>query len=314
MKMIVPKIPEYAGFSTNLNDSAESEYVYAGTTTYSAGNIVKVSFESNGTTRIFPEMLYKALASSTDDYPPNSSDWSSQGAVNRNKMFDQYINTQAVSDGTEGTDAGDIVFTVDSSRSNGIALFSVEGTSVKYELKNSVGTIVDTFTDTDIRNRFVESWYGYFFTDFPSYSDLIRYFPILLVSTMIVTIKDSTSAFPKVGACVFGQTIECGKSQYGVKPGYMDFSKISRDSFGNISASQGNFAKLVDVPVKIDKTRLDTVQNAAVNVRGLLTVFDGNNESTDYDSFRVLGLLIDFRPVFESYNSVTCTFKIEGAV
>jgi len=81
-----------------------------------------------------------------------------------------------------------------------------------------------------------------------------------------------------------------------------------------VSASQGNYAKLVDIPVRIDKTRLDTVQNAAINVRGLLTVFDGNNDSTDYGSFRVLGLLTDFRPVYESFNEISCTFKIEGAV
>jgi len=319
MKMIVPKIPTYDQFSTNLNDSTEDEYDYSGATTYTMGDLVKISFESDGVTRIFPENLQKALASSTDDYPPDSSDWSSQGAVNRHKMFDQYINTQAVADGTEATDAGDIVLTLDASRTNGIALFSVEGSTVTYELYEgtiaSPGDLISTFTDSDIRNRFVESWYGYFYTEFPSYNDLIYYYDIRLISIIKITITDAiVGSYPKVGACVFGQSIECGVSQFGARPGFMDFSKISRDSFGNVSASQGNYAKLVDIPVRIDKTRLDTVQNAAINVRGLLTVFDGNNDSTDYGSFRVLGLLTDFRPVYESFNEISCTFKIEGAV
>lgn len=314
MKMIVPKILEYADFSTNLNDSTESEYDYTGVTAYVTDDIVKVSFESDGTTRIFPEKLYKALAGSTDEYPPDSSNWSSQGAVNRHKMFDQYINTQAVADGTESTDAGDVVFTVNSSRCNGIALFGVEGTSVKYEMKNSIGTIIDTYTDTSLGMRSVSTWSGFFFDDFPSYNDIIYYFTTLLVSTVTVTIYDTGTTYPKCGACVVGQTVDCGKSQWGATPGYMDFSKVTRDSYGNVSASQGNYAKLINVPVRIEKEYLDTVQNAAINVRGIPTVFDGNNDDTTYKCLFVLGLLTDFRPVMESYNNFECTFKIEGLV
>lgn len=320
MKLIVPKTIGFDDFEINLNASTDTEYDYTGATTYTTETVL-VSYESDGTTEILPAKTFTAV-SSTTGYPPTSDDWIDNGAVNQHKMFDSYINTQAVADGTESTDAGKIVFTIDSSKANSIALFSVVGTSVKYELKriiDSVETVVQTIEDASIGNRFTSGLYGYFMGDFPETNDLIQYFDIYLVSTITVTIEHTGSvtgtAYPKCGFVSIGQSVYCGKTQWGAEPGFLDFSTIVRnETTGDIYTNKGNYVKILNFTVRIEKDQIDTIQNAAVNVRGTPTVFDANNTGTNFEVLRVLGLLMYFKPGLESYGETECQFKIEGII
>lgn len=314
MKMIVPKTIGYSDITANnLNASTATEFDYTGATTYTTETVL-VSFESDGVTRILPAKTFTAVAS-TIEYPPGSTDYVDNGAVNQHKMFDQYINTQAVADGTESP-AGKIVFTLNSSKANSIALFSVEGTSVTYVLRNSIGDIIQTISDSSIGNRFTSGLYSYFFGGFPETNDLIQYFDITVVSTLTITIEDTrTGLFPKCGFVSIGKSVFCGKTQYGVEPGFLDFSTIVRNTItGDIYANKGSYAKILNFTVRIDTDQIDTIQNAATNVRGVPTVFDANNTDTDYEVLRVLGLLMYFRPGMESYGKTECQFKIEGII
>lgn len=94
---------------------------YDSTTSYSTGDQVKVSFESDGTTPRYPVEEYESLAdTNSGNYPPDNPDqWRLLGASNRWAMFDDFTNTQ-----TENTDS--IGVEVNSSKTNSVGLFNLQ--------------------------------------------------------------------------------------------------------------------------------------------------------------------------------------------
>ena len=120
--------------------AASSYSEYDATHTYATDDNVKVSFESDGTTPRTPIEEYVSLADSNlDNYPPDSATkWSLLGASNRWKMFDGYVNTQT-------SDNQSIIVEIDSSNTNKVGLFDLQGTDV------TLSQIVNTelFTDGD---------------------------------------------------------------------------------------------------------------------------------------------------------------------
>jgi len=318
MKMIIPEEITYSDFSINLTDSTEGEFDYSGSTNYNKDDTVKVSFEKDGTTRILPEKTFTVISTDpTNEYPIGSTKWLDNGAVNRHKMFDKYINTQAEAFGTEVTDPGKIVFTIKTDRQNAIALFGVEGTSVKYELKDYKDTIVETYENTNLDEGYIQDFEEYIYKPFPFTHDLVQYFSSYLVSKLTVTIeRNETGLYPKCGYVIVGQSVFIGYTNYGVETGYLSFSKVNRDSFGNVYAQKGNYAKLMTLPLTIDNVIYDKVQAAAIAVDGIPTVFDGNNEefNTGYESLLILGLLIDFRPIIQYFDISEVSMKIEGII
>jgi len=109
--------------SSTIPASSESEY--NSSTSYSTGAIVKVSYESDGSTPRCPIILYESLAdSNVGKYPPNyPTQWQEKGATNRWAMFDSYVNTQ--SEATE-----EIEVEIDSSSQNIVGLFQLQAKQV----------------------------------------------------------------------------------------------------------------------------------------------------------------------------------------
>lgn len=132
--------------SSNVTGSTYSEFNAA--TSYSAGNKVKVSFESNGTTARFPVEEYESLTgSNVGNYPPDdTTNWLYLGAENRGKMFDEYTNTQ-----TENT--SEIEVEISSNNCNAVGLFNLQAKTVTFtqivnvEMVTNGDCSVDSFTN-----------------------------------------------------------------------------------------------------------------------------------------------------------------------
>lgn len=143
--MQIVKLKDISLASSNVTASSYSEYAAA--TTYSIDNTVKVSFESDGTTPLFPVQEYKSLAgSNVGNYPPNdSTKWLFLGVENKGKMFDDYTNTQ-----TEKTDSIQVELNVNSC--NAVGLFNLQATDVEFthivntELLTDGDCSADSFT------------------------------------------------------------------------------------------------------------------------------------------------------------------------
>lgn len=313
MKITIPIILKYDDISINLNDSTEAEYDYTGNTSYAPGAVVKVSFKADGTTRILPEKTFSCISENAA-YPPDSVGWVDLGAVNRHKAWDKYINSKAAADGTEAIDPGKIVFNLKSDRADTVHLFGVEGTKVTYELKDSSGVVVYTEVDEDLEAGWVTDWEEYYFKDFPADHKVSCSFPVFNVSTMTITIEHSdVELYPKFGFFVIGQSVYMGATQYGAKPGFMDFSSVERNTTtGSVYSNPGNYADTLNVMVNVKNQFHDKVRAAAISVRGTPAVFDANNDGTSYESLVCLGLLVGCDPVFERAGLTVMNMEIEG--
>jgi len=136
------RLARLSDISLIYSSVAGSTYAeWSSSTTYATGDTVKVTLASDGVTERTPHEEYESLAdSNTGNYPPDNPDkWQLLGATNRWKMFDDYVNTQ-----TE--DTTDIVVEIDSSNTNIVGLFNLQGETVR--LTNIVNT--ELFTDGDM--------------------------------------------------------------------------------------------------------------------------------------------------------------------
>lgn len=128
--------------SSNVTGSSYSEYNSG--TTYAATDNVKVSFESDGTTPIFPVLEYTSITSSnTGNYPPDSlTDWSLLGAENKGKMFDGSITSQT-------SFASYIEVEIDASNTNAVGVLNMDAQSVEltHIVENELITDGDGTTD-----------------------------------------------------------------------------------------------------------------------------------------------------------------------
>lgn len=124
------RIVNLKGIADNIllessNVAASSLDEYASGTSYSTGDQVRVSYESDGTTPRQPVEEYESLAdSNSGNYPPDSPDqWSLLGASNKWQMFDDFANTQ-----TSNTDS--IEVEIDSSDTDAVGLFNLQAKQV----------------------------------------------------------------------------------------------------------------------------------------------------------------------------------------
>lgn len=293
MRMAIPKVINYTDIvSLNLPDSTtDAEYNYTGATTYSVGDIKKVSYDSDGSTYRVPFKRYKALKE-TSSYPPDNAsgtdaDWEDLGGINMHGMFDFSRSSQAAADGSESTDAGKIVIEIDTSRQDIVGLFNLDCTKVTMELKNPDGDVINT-TVYDL-SRIVNDWEEYFFKEFDYNSNhLIHTFPRLLLSTLKITIEHSaTSLYPAVGYMRCGKRLYCGVVIGQPGSSLMDLSDLTEEA-GIQKYKRGDALKVMNLNVRINTADYSKVQNAISSLNGQPTIFEGM-EDLDYESFIILG-------------------------
>jgi len=320
MNVIIPKDIEF-GTLEESNIAADTPTAeYAGGTTYAAGDIVKVSTASDGITQI-PVMRYESLqAGNVGNYPPDNSDptssdsaWKCLGGTNRWKWADSYLNTQTAADGTEATDAGKIVMTLDAGRCDTVAVFGCTGTKITFELSNPTEGVIDT-TEVDLPTAEVEgTWWDYFFAEITYDHDVIHSFPIYHVGSLEVTIEHAVSGlYPACGYIVLGQSVDIGTTEFGAKTGAADYSKKSTDEDGRVYLAVGASAKYMDIDLSIDNADYDRVQSILTGLRGRATVFLANNAGIDYDALKILGFVADFGLVLKGPVHSACELEIKG--
>ena len=317
MKMLVTKTIERADVLAN-NLVADTTTAYNPATSYvynaTVPEIVRVSKEDDNVTDIIPARLYLLLGDSDGLYPPdNPTLWFDNGATNKDKMFDEYINTQAVATGAEATDAGKIVLTIVSDGQYTVSCFGLSGTSIQFELLSSTATVLDDVTYSLVDNESCISWYNYFFDDFITISKITHEFPVRIISSLRITIVDTNvGSYPKIGAVKVGQNFYLGETRGQPSLSLLDFSVKERNTFGDLYLSQGLFADEISVDILLESKTADTVKRALTSMRGLSTVFDCNNSETSYSSLIVLGFFQDFDLVLEGARYSLSTLTIES--
>jgi len=305
MKIIV--LDDITLTSSTVSGSTYNEY--AGATTYAVGNTVKVSFESDGTTPLFPVKEYQSLAgSNTGNYPPDdTTNWMEIGAENRCKMFDDYTNTQ-----TE--DADDITVVLDANGFDAVGIFGIYGSDVTLKLIRAAATVKEeTF---DLRTLIpAAGWYSWLYNSYEyGISQILWEFPRYVSgATLEITITTRSSA-AKCGMVVLGNAKTLGITQYDAKVGIDDYSTKETDLLGRTYLNQGAYAKRADITMWLENTTIDYVARQLAGVRGIASVLDLNNPGISYQSMVIYGYVGNFDIMIPGQIRSKCNLEAKGLI
>ena len=297
--------------SSTVDGSGYAEY--ASGTTYSAGNKVKVSFESDGTTPRFPVVEYESLAGgNVGNYPPDSpGQWSEIGAENRCQMFDGYVNTQT-------WDEADIVVVLDADGFDCVGIFGLFATNVTLKLiRDSVTIKQETF---DLRTIVpVSGWYNWLYNYYEWGTTQIlwefpRYVSGATLEITITTRAGWDSFWAGCGMVVMGNAKTLGITRYEAKIGIDDYSIKDTDSLGRTYLNQGNYANRADVNMWLPNNRVDYVAQQLTAIRGAPAVFDCNNDGNPYQSLQIYGYAQNFDIIIPGPIRSKCNLEIKGLI
>ena len=312
MEIVKPKPIEllYSNIPADTHDE------YDNTATYSLDDIVKVSYESDGTTARTPVELYKSLQdSNVGNYPPDNPDlWENLGATNRWKMFDIYTNTQSVYNSK-------IEIVIKASNCSAFALLNMRAHKLTFEYYNGDYTDSNNLIETkeiDL-NLPINNWYDYFFSDFHYiqdyyYNGLVLYYNGQL--KLIVETTDNTDV--KIGTCVIGISTDLGLTQYELNVSMLDFSRKTIDeNTGNVFLKQGNWAKKIEADIWLSKEDIDRIYRRLVEIRGMPIIWNFNNvpiQNIRYESLLLFGFFRNFYITIPNSSYSKCSFEIDGII
>lgn len=195
---------------------------------------------------------------------------------------------------------------------NSVSGFNITGASkVNVTITSEQGSAV---YDEDIvlsDNSQVANWYAYYFTpiikkaqftvtDLPTYGN----------STVKVTFTGESSI--SVGEFVVGSQIYLGVTQYGVSIQGLDFSRKSRDEFGNFEIIRRGTSRLMDYDLKIDRGMVGYVARQLDQISTTPCVWVGADEFADEST--VYGYYKDYLITIDAPSVCSATISVEGLV
>jgi len=242
---------------------------------------------------IYDNKIYKSLVDSNQNNQPDISPlyWLFVSATNPYKCVDSYINTQTESD-------NDIVMWFDITKTNGIALFNVEASSVVMELYDKDDNLISTKEESAVTG--ISNWKDYFFTEFDAIDRFFAPLPYVFQGKIKLTITKLNKA--KVGMVIIGYLQDLGITLQGVSSGIDDYSKKMTDSSGNIYLEKGNYRDTLECKVFLYNTDFSTAKQRLVKLRGEPVLWIATDEDT-YRELLLYGYYESFG--FSISNSVT---------
>lgn len=260
----------------------------------------------------YSNSIYVSLQNSNTGHTPGAVGselwWIKKSANNKYAMFDEYVNTQSISD------TPFIVVLRPLKRTNSIALLNIsDATVVSIQVQDGFGGDIVYSKSFSLDGTIINDWYDYFFepyslktqiilTDLPPYPD-----PVITITASAPTSDIS------IGNCVFGTVYDLGLTQYGVSAGIRDYSTKEANSFGITTFVKRAFSKRMDANMFVDKRTIRQTQKILEELRALPCVWIGA-EDEDYDMLTVFGYYRDFNIEITYPSYSLCRLEIEGLI
>ena len=186
-----------------------------------------------------------------------------------------------------------------------VALFNLDAYSVDFELTdNNTSSVVQTKTIDLAISGYDNEYQQWVLTGMHIYDN----------ATLKISINKAGGTV-KCGQCGIGLSTYIGDAQWGVQPGYLDYSIKDENDFGQTYLNVGPWAKLQDVDVALNIETLDAVFNDLVNVRGSLVYIDANGgDGTDFESVRLFGFIEDWSISINNPTISYVTMSIQGVI
>lgn len=279
------------GTNVPENDYAE----WAVVTTYGKG--VRVIIASQ-------HKVYESLQAGNAGKSPLTEGlwWIEVGPTNRWKVFDLSNSTQMVS-------ATDVYYEVATGTvCNALCLLNMSGAlSVRRRVIDPTFGVMYDKTTSLVSVPIESSWFAWFFGERTQQSQFID---LDLPSYPNATIRVDVTGAPVIGVLMLGQlkTIGYGVKR-GVRVGIKDYSRKSRNAWGDTVLVQGAFAKRASFALVLKNTELDNVHAVLASVRATPCLWIG------YQPFSctiIFGFYNEFDISITYVNESDCTLDIEG--
>lgn len=241
---------------------------------------------------------YEALQATTNNTPATSptywldlSEIASDRATNRWAMFDVYRSTQ-----TTFVSPGIIVITP-GKRVNSVGLRGLEATSVRIVMTSVTGggTVYDQTILLPLRK--ITGCYDYLFMPFDTYTKSVVVFDMPPYTDCIITITiTNTTSNAKCGVCRIGTYFYIGKAQYNAVSDGLNFSSVTRDTFGNGTMVAGRNVPQTNQTVIVDSNRLNAILSMRDQLNGTTAFWSALDEDDAgyYDAFMINGFARKF--------------------
>lgn len=242
---------------------------WSSVTTYTVGQRVF----SAATHTIYEATTAASNTNKDPDQAVNAAFWTTVGATNRWRMFDQKSTSQTSRVGT-------LTFTVNpGSVFNGFGLVNVTGADTVRLLQTDPvsGTVYDQTTSLRAPPSSAD-YYDYCFdavevkdyfvaTDLPTFSS----------SSVAVTLTASNgTSVVGCGAALIGKVYSIGNGvQYGARIGITDYSKKKVNSFGDMEFVEGAFSSKASFQMWVDKNDVESVKKLLSSVRAIPCLYQG---------------------------------------
>ena len=251
--------------------------------------------------------IYERIVAGTTATAPESdtTNWVEIGPTNRWKMFDQSV-------GSVTSKATSIVVVLASGEvTDSLALLDVSASSVRVVMADGAAgpTVFDETYDMGDTATLID-WYDYFFAPIELQTELIvETLPPYSSGRITVTVTAPTTA--EVGTMALGTMVELGSTRMGTGLGIIDYSRKETDAYGVTSVVERSYAKRMDVPVLVERTRMNFVTRSLAAARAVPCVWIASDL---YSSLIIYGFYKDWslNIPYPDYSEMNLT--VEGLV
>lgn len=245
--------------------------------------------------------IYQRLVNGTTPGAPESdpTNWVLVGPTNRWRMFDAANESQSslASVICVAFKLGEVC--------DSIAFENVDADSIRVFVDGS------SYDETlDLKTRFVDDWWEYFFEPFRYRSAAVFSGLPLLTTSVIQVIVTKTGGTPKVGTCVPGLSKTLGSAIHGAGSGIRDYSVRETDDFGNTTVVPRAYAKRINADVIIENEEVDDIHALLATYRSTPVFWIGAGNL--YASLIVYGYYRSFDIVVEYPTQSRVALEIEG--
>jgi len=155
------------------------------------------------------------------------------------------------------------------------------------------------------------SYHEYFFDDFEYIRDVTS--DVILPALNNVVVKLTFNKYSAqdcyAGHVVVGRKYDIGETRWGASTGIESYGrKIEDPDFGYTYYKQGNFKKKLDVDLLIPTDRFNEINNILTQLREVPTLWQANQNGTNYDNLLVYGVCGDFEIVHEGTNNIEAEY------
>lgn len=232
--------------------------------------------------------------------------WLETGPTNKWAMFDLYRNTSSII-----SSGGFSTSVALGKRTDSIAILGANITDITVTVSSVTGggNIYGPNTFSLV-SRDVQDYYDYFYMDF-TYKPSILIFDIPPYIDAVITISSTASG--SIASVVLGTQEHIGYTLKGHKNDALNFSLITRDSYGNSVLVPRRSVPKTSQNLIIKDTNLAKVLYLRETLNAVPAVWSGLKDTTEgyFESLLILGIYKNLSISIDNEKFINCTLELE---